>query len=118
ASAEDTCEIKASWNAAVCVGDMGRLSIDDTRRFPEFATGPAADPVVLQRNDKRYEYNGETTVPSGAEIRISTARKDLSLHLREMDKGSWVIFELPGFAEPATGQRVASLEELRAADVT
>src|SRR5690606_27697284 len=118
ASAEDTCEIKASWNAAVCVADMGRFSIGDTRQFPEFASGPATDPIVLQRNGKRYEYNGETTIPSGAEIRVSTSRKDLSLHLREMDQGSWVIFELPGFAEPAGGRRVASLDELRSASAT
>ena len=97
---------------------MGRFSIDDTRAFPEFASGPAADPVVLQRNGKRYEYNGETTVPSGAEIRISTARKNLALHLREMDKGSWVIFELPGFAEPAGGTKADSLEALRASPTT
>ena len=31
---------------------------------------------------------GETTIPSGAEVRVETARKDLSLSLREMDKGS------------------------------
>jgi cell migration-inducing and hyaluronan-binding protein len=118
ASAEDSCEIKANWNAAICVADMGRFSIDDTRQFPEFASGPATDPVVLQRNGKRYEYNGETTIPSGAEIRVSTAREKLSLHLREMDKGSWAIFELPGFAAPAGGTQLASLEALRAADAT
>jgi hypothetical protein len=118
ASAEDTCEIKASWNAAVCKGDMGRFSIDDTRAFPEFASGPATDPVVLQRNGKRYEYNGETTLPSGSEIRVSTAREKLALHLREMDQGSWVIFELPGFALPAGTTPLASLDALRAATAT
>jgi len=118
ASHEEQCEIKASWNAAVCQGDMGRLSIGDTRMFPEFATGPATDPVVLQRYGKRFEYNGETTIPSGAEVRVSTARNDLSLHLREMDKGSWVLFELPGFVAPAGSQQLASLEAVRAADRT
>ncbi|HEY1125395.1 MAG TPA: hypothetical protein VGE65_07160, partial [Sphingobium sp.] len=118
ASAEDNCEIKASWNAAVCKGDMGRLSIDDTRAFPEFATGPATDPVVLQRNGKRYEYNGETTLPSGAEVRVATAKDKLSLHLREMDKGSWAIFELPGFNSAAGGTQQSSLEALRAATTT
>ena len=118
ASAEDSCEIRASWNAAICQGDMGRFSIDDSRQFPEFALGPATDPVVLQRNGKRFEYNGETTIPSGAEVRVSTARTNLSLHLREMDQGSWVLFELPGFAAPAGGTQLASLEALRAADAT
>jgi cell migration-inducing and hyaluronan-binding protein len=118
ASDEKNCEIKASWGAAVCKGDMGRLSIDDTKAFPEFATGPATDPVVLQRDGKRYEYNGETTVPSGAEIRVATAKDKLSLNLREMDKGSWVIFELPGFTSTVGGTPQASLDALRAASTT
>ncbi len=118
ASSEQDCVIKASWNAAVCPGDMGRFSIGDTREFPEFATGPATDPVVLQRNGKRYEYNGETTLPSGAEIRVATAKDKLALHLREMDKGSWVIFELPGFTTSIEGAQLASLEALRAASAT
>jgi cell migration-inducing and hyaluronan-binding protein len=118
ASAENDCDVKASWNAAVCKGDMGRLSIGDTKEFPEFAVGPATDPVVLQRNSKRYEYNGETTIPSGAEIRISTAKDKLSLHLREMDKGSWAIFELPGFTSAAVGTPQDSLDALRAAKTT
>jgi cell migration-inducing and hyaluronan-binding protein len=118
ASSEDACEIRASWNAAICRGDMGRLSIGDTRQFPEFATGPAADPVVLQRSGKRFEYNGETTLPSGAELRVSTARDSLSLHLREMDKDSFAIFELPGFTQAASGTAQSSLDALRAATAT
>jgi cell migration-inducing and hyaluronan-binding protein len=118
ASDEKNCEIKASWGAAVCKGDMGRLSIDDTRAFPEFAAGPATDPVVLQRNGKRYEYNGETTIPNGAEIRVATAKDKLTLNLREMDKGSSVIFELPGFTTAGGGERAPSLEALRAASKT
>ena len=118
ASDEKNCEMKASWGAAVCKGDMGRFSIDDTKAFPEFATGPASEPVVLQRDGKRYEYNGETTLPSGAEIRVATARDKLSLSLREMDKGSWVLFELPGFTSAVGGTPQASLEALRAASTT
>ena len=118
ASDEENCEIRASWNAAICNVDMGRLSIDDTKEWPEFSSGPAVNPVMLERNGKRYEYNGEATVASGSEIKISTARNDMALHLREMDKGSWVIFELPGFNAPAGTQQVASLDALRAADTT
>ena len=115
---EKTCEIKASWGAAVCKGDMGRFSIDDTKAFPEFATGPTTDPVVLQRDGKRFEYNGETTIPSGAELTVATARDKMSLSLREMDKGSWVIFQLPGFTSTVGGTPQASLEALRAANTT
>jgi cell migration-inducing and hyaluronan-binding protein len=118
ASDEKNCQMKASWGAAICKGDMGRLSIDDTKAFPEFATGPATNPVVLQRDGRRYEYNGETTIPSGAEIMVATARDKLSLNLREMDKGSWVIFELPGFTSTVGGTPQASLEALRAASTT
>ncbi|GAA0268477.1 hypothetical protein GCM10009127_05340 [Alteraurantiacibacter aestuarii] len=118
ASAEDSCVIRANWNAAVCVADMGRLSIDDTRQFPEFAAGPATNPVVLERNGKRFEYNGETTIPSGAQVRVSTARDSMSLNLREMDQGSWVIFELPGFAAPAGSAQLASMDALRASNQT
>ena len=118
ASAEDTCVTMANWNAAVCDVDMGRFSIDSSQEFIEFSTGPATNPVMLQRNGRRYEYNGETTVHSGSEIRISTMRDELSLHLREMDEGSWVIFELPGFNAPAGGTSADSLEALRAANET
>jgi cell migration-inducing and hyaluronan-binding protein len=97
---------------------MGRFSIDDSGEFVEFSTGPATNPVVLERNGKRYEYNGETTVHSGSQIRVSTMRDELSLHLREMDKGSWVLFELPGFTAPAGGTTVDSMDALRAASET
>ncbi len=118
ASAEDTCVTKANWNAAVCPGDMGRFSIDNSQEFMEFNVGPAENPVVLERNNKRYEYSTETTVQSGSQIRISTMRENLALHLREMDEGSWVIFELPGFQSAAGGTPVDSLDALRASDTT
>jgi cell migration-inducing and hyaluronan-binding protein len=118
ASAEDTCVTRAAWNAAVCTGDMGRFSIDDSGVFTEFSNGPATNPVMLERNGRRYEYNGETTVQSGSQIRVSTMRDKVALHLREMDKGSWVIFELPGFSSPAGGAQVASMDALRASNVT
>jgi cell migration-inducing and hyaluronan-binding protein len=37
----------------------------------------------------------------------------MSLTLTEMDRGSWVIFELPGFTTAASGTAVNSLEALR-----
>lgn len=118
AASESNCKIMASWNAAVCQGDMGRLSIDDTTVFPEFSVGPATNPVVLEREGKRIEYNGETTIPSGAQLKLATARDAVALHLREMDKGSWVLFELPGFTKAAQGIAVASKDALNAAAQT
>jgi cell migration-inducing and hyaluronan-binding protein len=116
ASDEDVCEIKQSWNAAICTGDMGRFSISGN--FGGFQSGPIADPIILQRNGRRVEYIGENTIGSGAELRVETSRETMSLSLREMDEGSFVIFELPGFATAAGGAQADSLDALRAANTT
>jgi len=63
-------------------------------------------------------YTGETTIRSGVEVKVDTARPAVSLSLREMDNGSWVIFELPGFATAAAGTPKASLADLRASSDT
>jgi hypothetical protein len=118
AAHEKDCEIRSSWGAAICQGDMGRLSIEDTREFPEFGTRPITNPVILVRDGNRFEYNGETTIGSGAELRVDTARDKLALHLREMDQGSFVVFQLPGFTTAGAGVEKASLEALRAANET
>jgi cell migration-inducing and hyaluronan-binding protein len=49
---------------------------------------------------------------------VATAKDKLSLSLREMDKGSWVLFELPGFTSTLGGTAQPSLEALRAANTT
>jgi cell migration-inducing and hyaluronan-binding protein len=116
ASDEDTCKMKASWGAAVCRGDMGRINIAGD--FDDFGRRPNPDPVILNRKGKRFEYDGETTIGSGAEVRVETGRKDLSVSLREMDKGSFVILELPGFHNAAEGAAQASMAALRDATST
>ncbi|HEX6999141.1 MAG TPA: G8 domain-containing protein [Gammaproteobacteria bacterium] len=116
AADEDTCEMKPSWNAAVCTGDMGRLSIAGD--FSGFETSPITNPIVLQREGKRFEYVGGNTIGSGAELRVETARDTLTLSLQEMDKGSFVIFEFPEFTTAARGVEQTSLDALRAADET
>ena len=42
----------------------------------------------------------------------------MSLTLTEMDAGSWVIFELPGFTTAASGTEQSSLDALRKASDT
>ncbi len=42
----------------------------------------------------------------------------MSLSLTELEKGSWVIFDLPGFTTAASGTPQDSLEALRAASDT
>lgn len=116
ASDEETCEIKPSWGAAVCTGDMGRFSI--AGNFSGFQTGPITNPIILQRNGRRFEYNGGTTIGSGAELRVETARDTLTLSLQEMDPGSFVIFELPEFTAAAEGAEQGSLAALRDASGT
>jgi len=116
ASDEEACEIRPTWNAAVCTGDIGRFSIAGD--FNGFQTGPITEPIILQRNGKRLEYIGETTIGSGAELRVETSRDSLTLSLTEMDDGSWVILEFPGYATAVEGTQVSSLAELREASQT
>ncbi len=116
ASHEGTCESRPSWGAAICAGDIGRFAISGN--FNPFESGPIADPIILQRDGRRFEYTGETTIGSGAEVRVETGRESLSLSLREMDEHSFVIFELPGFTGVAAGAEKASLDALRAAEET
>ena len=49
---------------------------------------------------------------------METSRKSLSLSLTEMDNGSSVIFELPGFTAATGGAEKSSLAELREASET
>ena len=42
----------------------------------------------------------------------------MSLTLTELDPGSWVIFELPGFTTAASGTEQSSLDALRKASAT
>jgi hypothetical protein len=59
-----------------------------------------------------------TTVRAGTEIKVATERPTVSLTLTELDPGSWVIFELPGFTAAASGAEQSSLDALRAATTT
>jgi cell migration-inducing and hyaluronan-binding protein len=147
ATDEGACEIQPTWNAAVCTGDVGRLSftagqfagltptpgglrggfgfgyVRPTFPPPGAAGGaaPAAPPapVALVRNGKEHRITGnQSTVRAGAEIRVQTERPQVSLSMSEMDQGSWVLFELPGFTDAASGTRQDSLDALRNASET
>src|SRR5580658_1476460 len=150
------CQVKPTWNAAVCKGDVGRLSVGGAAGpggpsapgrpgaaagaggpggpggaarpggaggpgggFPAGtfvvggARGPAQPPVVLSRNGKDYTVTAETNVLAGSEFKVTTARPSLSLNVKELDSGSWVMFELPGFTTAASGTQENSLDALR-----
>lgn len=59
-----------------------------------------------------------TTVRAGTEIKVATERPEISLRLTELDPGSWVVFELPGFTTAESGAQQNSLEALRKASTT
>ncbi len=109
------CDIRPAWGAAICEGDVGRFSVGGQFGF---GNGPIADPVVLSRNGRRFEYTGETTIRSGTEVRVETGRDEMALSLREMDDGSSLVVEIPGYSSAEGGMEVASAEELRAAEQT
>jgi cell migration-inducing and hyaluronan-binding protein len=155
-ASDEGCEAKPTWNAAVCQGDIGRMTIGagggggrgrgagpggPTGRggapgaAPAGAGGPGrgivvgprlgrlggapAQPVaVLSRNGKEFPLTGATNVQAGSEFKVTTERPTLSLGVTELDAGSWVIFELPGFTTAASGTEQSSLDALRKANVT
>ena len=49
---------------------------------------------------------------------MTTERRSLDLSLSELNKGSWVIFQLPGFSTAASGTQQSSLDALRKAGET
>ena len=154
---DKSCEIKATWNAAVCKGDVGRVAVGGPFGGNPFAifgaapgagpargaaagptaaagpaprpgagpggafgrpAGPPQPPVVVSRNGKEFTLTGETNVRAGAEIKVITERPSVALRLSELDSGSWVMFELPGFTTAASGTPQDSLDALRKASAT
>jgi cell migration-inducing and hyaluronan-binding protein len=73
---------------------------------------------VLSRNGKEFTANGATNVRAGTEYKVTTERPSLSLNVTELDAGSWVMFELPGFTTADSGTAVESLDALRKANTT
>ena len=74
--------------------------------------------MVLSRNGREFSVTGATNVRAGTEIKVTTERPSVPLTLTELDRGSWVIFELPGFTTAASGTSLASLDALRNASAT
>jgi len=168
---DDGCEVKPTWNAAVCKGDVGRMTVGagggggrggapgagapgGRGAAPAAAaagapggpgggggapgapaggrgrggpvvgarTGRIGEPptpvAVLTLNGKDFPVGGVTNVRAGSEFKVTTERPNLSLSVSELEKGSWVMFELPGFTTAASGTEQSSLDELRKAGVT
>jgi cell migration-inducing and hyaluronan-binding protein len=162
---DDGCEIKPTWNAAVCKGDVGRMNISAAAAgggggrggasgaggrgaargaAPAGAGGrggargaagaggrgpvvgarigrigePAQPVAILSLNGKDFPVAGTTNVRAGTEFKVTTERPTLSLSVTELNAGSWVMFELPGFTTAASGTEQNSLDALRKASAT
>jgi cell migration-inducing and hyaluronan-binding protein len=89
------------------------------QRAALFARRPPQAPIALVRNGKEFKISGDqSTVKAGTEIQVKTERPEVTLSLAEMDKGSWVIFELPAFTKAASGTQQGSMDALRQASET
>jgi len=101
---------------AAPAGAGGRGPVVGARigRIPE----PAQPLAVLSRNGKEFPVAGATNVQAGTEYKVTTERPTLSLSVSELDKGSWIMFELPGFTTAASGTEQSSLDALRQASAT
>lgn len=153
-ASDEGCEVKPTWNAAVCQGDIGRMTIGAGggggrgagpggpagrggepggaplgaggpgrgivvgARLGRLGGAPAQPLAVLSRNGKEFPVIGATNVRGGSEFKVTTERPSLSLSVTELDAGSWVMFELPGFTTAASGTEQSSLDALRKASVT
>ena len=128
ASDDKTCKIEKSWGAAICTGDFGRLSLRASDGKPppagaRFARTSGGSAITLTRNGRTFTTgsaagfggagNGNTTIPSGAEIKTETDSSTLDLGLTELEKGAWVIFELPGSTTASAGAKLGSLDALQ-----
>ena len=83
------------------------------------AARPPQGPIALVRNGKEHKITGnQSTVRAGTEILVKTERQEVNLSLAEMDQGSWVMFELPGFTKAASGTEQPSMDALRKANAT
>jgi hypothetical protein len=113
----ETCSVQPDWNAALCRGDIGRLQIANPGGGGGFGANrnaPPPPPVVLSRLGRDYTLTG-STVKAGTEIKVTTERESMDLSLREMDAGSWVVLEIPGYSTAASGTQASSLDALRVA---
>jgi len=120
------CQIQPTWNAAVCKGDVGRMSFADGHGlgFNPISRGAidaTLPPVILTRKDnggRRINVSVGTNVRSGIEFTATTERKTMDLNVIELDAGSWVIVEIPGFTKATSGTAQDSLDALRKASTT
>ena len=100
-------------------GSAANDPLVQSQRAALFSRRAPQAPIALVRNGKEFKISGDqSTVKAGTEIQVKTERPEVTLSLAEMDQGSWVIFELPGFANATSGTEQSSLNALRQAKET
>ncbi|MEO7877808.1 MAG: G8 domain-containing protein [Dokdonella sp.] len=100
-------------------GAAANTPLAQAQRAALFARRPPQAPIALVRNGKVFKISGDlSTVKAGTEMQVKTERPEVTLSLAEMDKGSWVMFELPGFTKAASGTQQGSIDALRKASET
>jgi cell migration-inducing and hyaluronan-binding protein len=129
----DNCEDRPTWNAVVCTGDIGRMNLGGggitglgPRSGPvEIAPGGGRirgtiqpSDIFISRNGNEFISSGETNVRAGSEYTVTTEGDSVNIRVMELDAGSWVMFELPGFTTAAAGNEQGSLDALRNASET
>jgi hypothetical protein len=118
------CQVKKDWNAAVCKGDGGRMSVMNGRGFAfggiSSGSVPGGDqpPVIFSRKGKEFKVEVGTNIRANTEMKLTTERTSMDLHVIELDAGNWVLLEIPGFTKAESGTEVASLDALRKATAT
>jgi cell migration-inducing and hyaluronan-binding protein len=81
--------------------------------------GTPQPPIVLTRGKEEIKLRGNgATIKSGSEVAVKTERPEFSISLSEMEMGSWVVFQLPGFSKAADAKEAGSLDALRKAGET
>ncbi len=119
----EACDVKPDWNAAVCNGDVGRMSFVNGRGlgFDAISAGgsnAALPPVMLSHKGNEISIPVGTNVRAGTEFKATTERSTMEMHLIELEAGAWVIVEIPGFTTAAAGTQQSSLDALRNANDT
>jgi cell migration-inducing and hyaluronan-binding protein len=100
-------------------GNASNNPLVQAQRAALFSRRAPQAPIALVRNGKEFKISGDQrTVKAGTEIQVKTERATVTLSLAEMDQGSWVMFELPGFTKAASGTEQPSMDALRKANAT
>ena len=99
---DDACEVRPTWNAVVCTGDVGRMNVGGGGGALGFSFGggppptefeiapgggrirgtpPRSVPVVLSRNGNEFTANGARNVRAGTEYTVTTERESVNISL-------------------------------------